>query len=720
MRAECRCGARGPESRVGSPSGAACTSVRALMSARDLLLEIGVEELPASFVDSALAALPSLATKMLARERLAHGSVHAWGTPRRLALFVESVADLQPDLEEEVQGPPARAAYQNGEPTKAAKAFADKLGVDVSELRRVETPKGEYVAGTRREKGRPAAALLGEALAALVLALPFRKSMRWADLEVTFGRPIQWLVALHGSEVVPFELAGLVAGRSSRGHRFLAPASFDLPGAGSYQSALAEAHVLVDVAARRERMKRALDEAAAGIGATLVHDEFLLDENLHLTEEPHVVVGSFDPAFLSLPERVIMEVAKGHQRYFCGRAPDGSLLPRYFAVVGTANDPAAIARGNDRVMRARLADAKFFFDEDAKIPLAERRDKLANIVFQKRLGSVLDKAKRIERLARELGLLLMRPEPVLMAAASGAHLAKCDLVALTVGEFPELQGEMGRAYALAQGVAPEVADVIRDHYLPKGANDRVAPTDEAALVAIADRLDTLVGCFAVGLSPTGAADPYALRRAAIGVLRTLLERSLDLSITTCVRAAYDGFEGVKLDLSASEAGVKVSDFVRERLRGLLGAELPADAVDAALGAAGDRPVDARARARAIAGLSDEVRSGVGEVFKRATNIAESADPSRAATPPPDGAHESERALYAGFVSLRDALGASLGTHDYAAAFDAIASFAPLLSRYFTDVFVMADDVEVRAGRLALMRGISESCRSLAHLELLAR
>jgi glycyl-tRNA synthetase beta chain len=687
----------------------------------DLLLEIGVEELPASFVEAALRALPDLFKKKLGEQRLTFNGIRALGTPRRLAALVSGLALAQPDLSEEVTGPPVKAAFKDGAPTKAAEAFAQKVGVPVAELRRVETPKGEYLVGTRREKGRPAMELLPEALASIIAAIPFRKSMRWGAGDFAFGRPIQWLVTLLGDAVVPVSIAGVTSGRESRAHRFLGAvnghsATITLPNAAAYVEALRAGHVIVDPEERAQLMRERLVAAATAAGGTLIEDEFLVGENLSLVEEPHVVTGSFEPEYLALPERVILEVAKGHQRYFGIRGPDDKLLPKYLSVVNTAEKVENIKKGNDRAMRARLADAKFFYGEDLKVPLADQRKKLDGIVFQKRLGTMLAKAERIERLARELGLLLQLPEATLMAAASGAHLCKCDLVSLMVGEFPELQGEMGRAYAIAQGASPEVADVILAHYQPKGAGDTVAPTDAGALVAMADRLDTLAGCFAIGLSPTGATDPYGLRRACLGVLRTMLDRGLDLRLSVAFHAAYDGFR-VQLDLPRDELAKKLGDFFAERLKGLLGDKLPADAVQACLAVASDRPLDARARAQAVVQLDAATRARVGEVFKRATNIASGA-PSGDPQPPPAGAHASEVAVHEAFVGMKDRLAALTEAGKYGEAFAEVAAFAPLLHQYFLDVFVMTDDVAVRDNRLRLMRAISETCAALARFDLL--
>ena len=692
------------------------------MTEHDLLFEIGVEELPASFVAGALAALPDLARARLAELRLAHGEIRALGTPRRLALVVLGLADRQADLAEDLTGPPVSAAYDKaGNPTRAAEAFAKKLGCELAELRRVETPKGVYLAGTRKETGRATRELLGPALASLAAAIPFRKSMRWADGDATFGRPVQWLVALYGDDVVDTSFAGVASGRVSRGHRFLGAPAVPIASAATYLDALAREHVLVDPAARAGRMKERLAAAAVAAGGTLIEDEFLVGENLSLVEEPHVVVGGFEPAFLALPDAVILEVARGHQRYFGVRGAGGELLPRYLAVVNTAENEANVRRGNDRVMRARLADARFFWTEDGKAPLAARRDKLAGIVFQNRLGHMLAKVLRVERLVAALGEALRLDARTRETALDGARLAKCDLVSLMVGEFPELQGVMGRAYALAQGERAEVADVIRDHYAPKGASDATAPTDEAALVALADRLDTLVGCFAVGLSPTGAADPFALRRAALGILRTLLDRGFDLTLSHAVELAYTGLEGIRLDLDATALSAKLADFLRDRLRGLLTAQHPADVVDACLAAGADRPVEVRARVAALAGLDPAVRARAGEVFKRASNIAKDAPsgaPERPSSvqpsPPP-----AEEALFEAYERLGVGLGAAAASATWADAFALIADFAPVLQRFFEEVFVMVEDAKVRDARLRLMRAIGETCGAVAHFQLLA-
>lgn len=687
----------------------------------NLLFEIGVEELPATYVEAALAALPGLFEKRLGQARLSYDGMRVFGTPRRLAVLVQGLSTRQPDLKETVQGPPARVAFDaQGKPTKAAQAFARKIGCSVDELERVDTPKGAYLQGVRQESGREARELLGPMLQEICAALQFRKSMRWGEGDVAFGRPVRWLVGMLGEAVVDFTFAGVRSANRTWGHRFLSPGPVELTHARSYVETLRAAHVVADVAERTEMMLQRLRQACAQEGATLVEDAFLVRENVNLVEEPHVVTGHFEERFLELPEDVIVAVAKGHQRYFCARKPDGALAPMYLAVAGTAENQDNVRRGNDRVMRARLSDAMFFFREDLKVPLQDRSKQLAGIVFQDRLGTVLDKVQRLQRLVGLLGQQLRLGEHAQKVAHEGAGLCKCDLASLMVGEFPELQGEMGGVYARRQGHSAEVADVIPGHYQPKGASDATAPTDAAALVALADRLDTLVGCFAIGLIPTGAADPYALRRACLGVLRTVLDRRYPMRISEALAAAFAGYEGKKLDATASEVASKLGEFFRDRLRGMLAERLPHDVVDACLASGFDEPLDVASRVQALAQLEPSIRSKAGEVFKRAANIAKDA-PAGAPVDPSTVSgevHATETALYEALAQLDARLQQAQATRNYPAAFAAIAEFAPLLGAFFDSVFVMTEELPVRQNRLRMMRAIAERCSGLAHFNLL--
>ncbi len=698
-------------------------------STLSLLLEIGTEELPSSFVDAALAALPKITAEELAKARLKHGAVRALGTPRRLAVSVADVATSQLDLDEEVIGPPEQAAYRDGAPTKAAEAFAAKLGIPTSALSVIEKAAGprqkpgRYVVGRRVEKGRPTTELLGTVLEQVCRAIPFRKSMRWGDLDQAFGRPVQWLVTLFGSEVVPVSFAGTTSGRSSRGHRFLSPGVFDLQDATAYVDALRQRHVIVDREERVSTMMARVSEAARAAGGDYDQERLLVDENASLVEEPHVVTGAFDPAFLALPASVIRAVARGHQRYFCVQTKEDELLPSYLAVVNTANRPDIIVKGTDRVMRARLSDARFFWEEDQKAPLDSRYDKLGGIVFHHRLGTVREKVERIERLAARIADVLARDGLGDDGKAGGARrgldgdgkahvaraarLCKCDLVTLMVGEFPELQGHMGRAYAVAQNEARPVADAIRDHYKPVGAQDDVAPDDVSATLALADRMDTLAGCFAIGLAPTGAADPFALRRACIGILRTILDRGYPLAFSDLVGLAYDGLEGKKLDLSRAETLAKLEEFATERLRGLLASATSgavADAVFAGLGPASlTSAVAALGRTRALQALVDAKEPWLDKaklVAKRLAGISREATPVLHPAADFAGSAKKDDAVIQELVRDLDATTASLGSEQSVrAALVKMGRVATELDRIFIETLVNDPDDALTAIRL---------------------
>lgn len=608
-----------------------------------LLLEIGTEELPSSFVDAALGALPALVTQKLTELRLPHGEPKALGTPRRLAVLVPDVALTQTDLDEEVVGPPESAAFKDGVPTKAAEAFAAKLGVALDTLSVKEfaaagkQKAGRFLVGRRADKGRAAKELLGQALHEVCGKIPFRKSMRWGTSgDVAFGRPVQWLVSLLGAETVPFSFAGVNSGRESRGHRFLSKEPFTIAQAADYQKVLADHHVLVDRQERERLMMERVEKAARDAGGTFDKDASLVPENASLVEEPFVVTGTYDDRFLSLPPEVVRAVARGHQKYFCVEKSETELLPRYIAVVNTALAPDNIAKGMGRVMRARLSDAQFFFEEDKKVKIEDRVAKLGGIVFHVRLGTVLEKVARIEKLATriadDLGLATEQKAHV----ARAAHICKFDLVSLMVGEFPELQGWMGREYARFAGEPQDVADAVRDHYLPLGGQTPVAEGPVSVAVALADRLDSLVGCFAVGLSPTGAADPFALRRACIAILRTLAENAAKdasytkLSFARLVEHAYAGFEGKKLDLSSEDTVKKVLEFSTERLRGLVAQETSTQVADAVLGEdAVSSPFHAFVRARVVAQAVQKNEPWLEKartVAKRLSGIAKDAKP----------------------------------------------------------------------------------------------
>jgi len=498
---------------------------------------------------------------------------------------------------------------------------------------------------------------------------------------------VQWLVALLGEEMLDVTFAGVRSGRATRGHRFLSPGAVEIASADAYVDTLRAHHVLVDRDERAKLMMDRVEAAAKSAGGVQDPEPSLVSENASLVEEPFVVAGDFDPKYLELPASVIRAVARGHQKYFCiekAGSPD-ALVPKYLAVVNTANDPARITKGMNRVMGARLADARFFYEEDKRASIEARVDKLAGIVFHNRLGTVREKVTRIEALSARIAEAIGLDAGDTALVARAAHLCKFDLVSLMVGEFPELQGEMGRAYALHAGEPPPVANAVRDHYRPIGAEGAVAEDDVSACVALADRLDTLVGCFAVGLSPTGAADPFALRRACIATLRTLVERARvnaaygRLSLTELFGWAYDGLAGKKLDLSREDTVAKLRDFTSDRLRGLLGSATTTAVADAVCaGATVDRPFFAFARARAVHRAVAEGRAWLEKartVAKRLSGISKESKPVL---------HEKEDdAVIVDVVARVDASTRELATEE---AVTAALSQAEDLAQRLDDVF----------------------------------
>lgn len=682
---------------------------------RDLLVELGVEELPSSFLREGLRSMREAVESLLKGARLGYESIETLGTPRRMALIIRGLAERQPDREERVVGPAAKIAFNDaGELSKAALGFIQKNKARPEDVLRVETEKGEYIALDIHEPGKRAEELLPGILEESCKRIHFAKSMRWGDNPVAFGRPLHHLVALLDGELIPFEFAGLRAQRESFGHRFLAPAHFELKGADTYRDQLRERHVIVDTDERRALMKSGLDRVAKEIGGEWIVDEFLIEECLSLVEYPFVIPGSFDPKYLALPSEVVISVMRDHQRYFAIRGEDGALLPAYLNVVGTANEPELIQKGNDRVLRARLEDARFFVEEDRAIPLADRVPRLDAIVFQAKLGSVGDKVRRIDALAQQLA-----PEGLDKARVSlAAKLAKADLETLIVGEFPELEGAMGRYYALAEGIDAEVADVILEHYRPRGSNDSLPKSALASAVALADRIDTLAGCFGIGLTPTGSADPFALRRAALGVIHIAFEGALDLELRGALSAAYDLY-GDRLELSREETLEKLVDFFKARLRVDLRERAPAEIVEACLGAWEQGSLrDLLARVDALLAFRETPAfESLAVAFKRANNIVKEA---------PAGAHDpalfsepAERALGEAFAAIEGELNAKIDAREYAAALTLLGDkLRGPIDAFFNDVFVMVDDEAIRDNRLRLLNEIADAVNRIAHLHLL--
>jgi glycyl-tRNA synthetase beta chain len=681
-----------------------------------LLFEIGTEEMPAGSVMPSLEFLARELARRAGAERLEHGAIEPFATPRRLALRVSDVAARTPDVEETRLGPAARVAFDGtGQPTKAALGFARGQGLEVDELVRVITEKGEYVAARRVEPGRPAAEVLARLLGELVAAIPWPKPMRWGWSAEAWGRPVHWLVALLEGEVLRVEFAGVAAGRTTYGHRFEHPGGLELAGPDDYEAALREAQVWVSVAERREEIWRRVQEVAAPDSAVL--DEGLLDEVTQLVEQPLAAVGTFDEAYLELPREVLVSEMRAHQRYFAVEGAGGRLVNRFVVVYNTrVRDVSVVVHGNRRVLAARLADGRFFLRRDQARPLHERVPDLARVVFMTGLGTLRDKVERVERLAETVAGWLF-PDAVALARRA-AHLCKADLTTEMVGEFPELQGVMGREYARHDGEDEAVAVALAEHYQPRGATDAPPLTPAGICVALADRADTLAGCFALGLVPSGTADPYGLRRAALGILRTALEHGLVFSLRALLEAALEGVAKVVAGVDGAATAAALEDFVGRRLKGLLlageGGGTTPDVVDAVLATGLDDIGAAAAKVRALASMRQrEDFEPLAAAFKRVTNILK--ETPQGAVDAALFAEEAEGELWSAYREVRTKVEGELTGRDYAAAVATLLGLKRPVDRFFDDVLVMDGDPAVRNNRLAMLRDLKALFEQLADI-----
>jgi glycyl-tRNA synthetase beta chain len=675
--------------------------------AKELLLEIGTEEIPARFIPKVLEEMATSFRELMQKERILIGEVTTWGTPRRLALVAQDLAEKQWYEETEELGPPKAVAFDaTGKPTPAAHGFAKNKGVEVSDLIEVETPRGVYLAARKGTAVRPTTELLPELLPGFILGLSFPKSMRWGAQTITFARPIHWILARYGGAVVPFDVGDVTSGGVTFGHRFLAPAAVEVADAQAYVAALKAANVIVDPAARRALLSEELARAAAGVAGEVVPNPGLLEENTFLVEYPSVVVGTFEDKFLALPDEVLITSMREHQRYFSLRGADGRLLPHFIAVNNTlTRNPEVVRQGHERVIRARLADAMFFFQEDSKTPLENRVDALKGVVFHSLLGTSYEKMERFRELAVSLSRQLA-PE-LTDSVSRAATLCKADIVTEMVGEFPSLQGVMGRQYARLSGEPPEVAEALFTHYLPRHADDELPPDRVGALVGLADRLDTICGCFGVGLSPTGAADPYGLRRHALAVIRILRNQQLHLDLASAVAAALELLKD-KISRTAAETAPEVLDFFQTRLQHLLLAEgFDHETIAAVLAAGGRDVMDAADKVRALAAVrqSPEFPS-LALAFKRVINIAQTAEPGE--VDPALFQYGEENILYQFTKLMESQVTQALEQRDYPGVCRALASLRGPVDAFFEKVLVMAEDAQLRRNRLALLRRISQT------------
>ena len=678
----------------------------------DFLFEIGLEEVPARMIASAQAELLKRTVALLERERLIHGQVDAtsYSTPRRLAVIVRNVLDHQPNLTEELLGPAVKIAYKDGVPGPAAIAFAKKSGVAVEALRTVETPKGEYIAATSVKHGQSAAHVIANELPKELAGIYWAKNMYWRPgRPERFVRPVRWLCALLGTEVVPVSFGGYTAGRETYGHRILfGPTPIEIGEPAEYVDSLTNAFVMAEVELRRHTIRKALDRVCRKAeGTRWREDHALVDKMTHLTEWPSVILGNFEPAYLTLPQEVLVTVMRDHQNYFAVEDAHRKLAPHFLAVLNTVADASGedvIRHGNERVLRARFNDGRFFWEFDQRTPLEDRVLLLQKVTFQKDLGSYAAKSERVQSLSGKLAAMTAERGIRLDAAAlhDAARLAKTDLTTELVKEFTELQGQIGGLYAHAQGFSPATADAIYDQYLPVSMEDAIPRTVEGQLLAIADKADTIAGMFSLGLEPTGSKDPFALRRAANGIVKILAESTLPLTLGEIAYAAASSSEEVvrKLELFFAE---RVEFYLRE-------AKSQAYDVVAAVLAAGANDVrDAVARAEAVTTVrGSEDFTAVCAAFKRMKNILAQAGVTHDAAASAFTAHGVAPAQQA-LADESQSVAAEVEVHreagDYVAALKSVAGLRPQVDAFFDQLMVMDPDEDIRMSRLSLLAHI---------------
>ena len=687
------------------------------MSTADLLFELGTEELPAGEISGMAVALCKGVTDGLAERGLPFTSATHFSTPRRLAVRVSSVALKAPDTEQHMVGPPLSAAKNDaGEWTKAAEGFARKQGVSTDDLLIVEEQGAERIAAHVSQQGAQAAEVIPDIIASAVTAIPVSKRMRWGRSRDEFLRPAQWLLLLFGDQTLPLELFGLNSGQSTRGHRFHHNEWLTVASPDSYQEVLRDAKVLVDVAERRARIAEQVT-ALANKGEVVSLSDDLLDEVTGLVEWPTALRGSFDPAFLAVPSQALISAMKTHQKYFhLNEADSGALLPAFITVANIeSQQPDQVVSGNERVIRPRLSDAAFFFSNDKNSPLIARQERLGSVVFQQQLGSLLDKTQRIVATAKQLANAIGADEAITVRAA---ELSKCDLVSELVLEFPDLQGIAGAYYARHDGEPAAVAEAIEWHYYPRFAGDDLPRSTEAAAVALADRLDTLVGIFGIGQPPTGSKDPFALRRASLAVIRMLIDLKAPLSLNDLVHHACEQHTAELLPDTATD----VSGYILERLGNWYdegGIHISVVRAVLATGTTDLSDVDLRVRALDAFARS-ETAEHLAAANKRVANIVAKAD--EAESTPPDAklfVHEAEGALFEAVTSVGEALTPLLEARDYQGALDELAQLRGPVDTFFDGVMVNAEDPAERLNRLRLLGGLRALFTQVADLALLS-
>jgi len=698
----------------------------------DFLFEIGCEEIPAGMIAKAAVELKTIlethfVSNALLEEKSAGAAIETFGAPRRLTAIVRGVRLKQEDITREITGPPKSVAYDSlGEPTRAAESFASKQGIPLSKLTIVNTPKGEYVAAVQVVQGRPAIQILAEFFPQAIQAISWPRSMYWTGARSPrFIRPIRWIVALLDGKVVPFSFAGVQSGNRTEGHRFLGKQNLPLTGPNDYDSKLRENFVLSRPEERRRKIENEIRAISSRRSLRAHEDEALLELVTYLNEYPTVISGDFDPAFLELPDEILITVMRDHQKYFALESRNRQLAPHFLAVINLAHDPKGLVQhGHERVLRARFADAQFFWETDQKTKLGDHLPKLAAVTYESRLGSYRDKVERMRSLARWLAEQWFSAgiaEADVAGSDRAAELAKCDLVTEMVREFTELQGIVGGLYARAQGEPDEIAWAIYDQYKPLGLDDPIPRNLTGCVLALADKLDSLVACFAVGAVPTGSSDPFALRRAALGIVKMILERELPLSLSAAISAAARSLKEHSPKIEVSEAAQKqVLDFLQERARYILRDRrgFAYDEINAAFAAGADDLVDAVERVSALKAIRHTKNfPPLAASFKRIRNILEKSAGSKDRTQTTVRQEllkeAAELQLQTAAQRISEEAARRKKEKKYRQALEKISELRPAVDFFFDKVLVMHEDESIRRNRIALLGGLLKEFSTIA-------
>ncbi len=682
-----------------------------------ILLEIGCEEIPAGYIEPALSFLSSALVQKLSDARIAYGKARTYGTPKRLAVEVQAVAPKQSALEMEVLGPPVKVAFtEKGKPTVAAEKFSEKVNLPMDRLTVKETPKGKYLCAEVIDKGQPTLAILKTLLPDLILATPFPKIMKWGDLRIQFTRPIHTILALYGERVISFTVGNIASNRFVLGHRFMSPGKIKIAEPSAYGDAMRDAHVLVDVAERKKRVNKEISGIAKRLGGKVFPDNELADIVTNLVEYPVAVAGKFDPLFLELPDKVLITSMREHQKYFAVIDRNEKLMPCFIAVNNTrAKDMDIVAKGHERVLRARLSDARFFYRADLETPLDTCVDRLKGVLFQAKLGTVYDKTLRVQKLAEFIGAEAGLNAGDIQMLSRCARLSKADLVTQMVVEFPKLQGAMGKVYAQKSGEPEAVAIAIEEHYRPTSSGGQLPETLMGSILSIADKVDSLCGCFSVGLSPTGASDPYALRRQAIGVIQIMLNQNFSFSLTKILETSlhiYDQFDAGHIQQTA----ISVQAFFQNRMSFLLAEQgFAKDSIAAVLSASSDHIPNVWNRVRALEDLKKAPDfEPLAIAFKRVANIVKKADtPFSSRIDTSLFQDPCESALYDAYQTVKKQVDRHLNQGNFAQGLRDMASLRNSVDAFFVAVLVMAEDPEIRKNRLTLLERISSLFDSIA-------